>query len=302
MNHVLFSRSNRRRPAWQARLAPECATRWLAGLLVASTFALAGCAGQTSSSVLASPTGSTADGRNTARTDVATASDVTDIEKRARIRLELAAEYFSQGQTAVALDEVKQALAANPNLPQAHNLRGLIYAGMNEFDLAEDSFRRALALNARDPDTLHNYGWYLCQRNRHAEAVAMFARALAVPQYPDRARTLLAEGVCEARAGDFAAAERTLLKAYEIDPANPATAVNLADVLYRRGEYERARFYVKRVNAVEQMANAETLWLAARIENKLGNRPGSDEYGQKLKQRYPRSREAARFEQRRFDE
>lgn len=297
MTHVHFSRCPSPGTGPGAALPPG-----LRAALLALLVAFAGCAGQTTSSVIATPTGSTADGRNAARTDVATASDVTDIEKRARIRLELAAEYFAQGQTAVALDEVKQALAANPNLPQAHNLRGLIYAGMNEFDLAEDSFRRALALNARDPDTLHNYGWYLCQRNRHPEAVAMFQRALAVPQYPDRARTLLAEGVCDARSGDLAGAEYTLLKAYEIDPANPATAANLADVLYRRGEYERARFYVKRVNAVDQMANAETLWLAVRIENKLGNRKDSDEYGKKLKERFPRSREAARFEQRRFDD
>jgi type IV pilus assembly protein PilF len=291
-----------------ARVAPVASTvPWrsaaVAGLAALAMAGLVGCAGQTTSSVVASPTGGSADVRpTTPRTDLATASDVTDIEKRARIRLELAAEYFAQGRSAVALDEVKQALVADPNLPQAYNLRGLIYAGMSEFDLAEDSFRRALALNARDADTLHNYGWYLCQRSRHAESVALFERALAVPQYRDRARTLLAQGVCDARAGDLAGAEKTLQKAYELDPSNPATAVNLADVLYRRGEYERARFYVKRVNATEQLSNAETLWLAARIENKLGNRQGVDEFGKSLKERFPRSREASRFDLRRFDD
>ena len=51
-------------------------------------------------------------------------------------------------------------------------------------------------------------------------------------------------------------------------------AINLAEVLYRRGDYERARFYIRRVNASRSVSNAQTLWLAARIEHKLGNRPG----------------------------
>ena len=43
-----------------------------------------------------------------------TASDEPDGRKRARIRLELAVGYFEQGQTAVALDELKQSLVADP--------------------------------------------------------------------------------------------------------------------------------------------------------------------------------------------
>ena len=71
-----------------------------------------------------------------------------------------------------------------------------------------------------------------------------------MPQYRDAPRTLLAQGVCQARAGQLAEAEATLTRAYELDPANPVTAINLAEVLYRRGEYERARFYMRRVNAM----------------------------------------------------
>ena len=40
--------------------------------------------------------------------DIMTASDEPETRKRARIRLELALGYFEQGQTAVALDELKQ--------------------------------------------------------------------------------------------------------------------------------------------------------------------------------------------------
>jgi len=234
--------------------------------------------------------------------EIVTASDESESHKRARIRLELAAAYFGQGQATTALDEVKQALQADPNMPQAYNLRGLIYASLNEDQMAEESFRRALQLDGRDGDVMQNYGWFLCQRGRFKEAYEQFDRAVALPQYRDAPKTQLAKGVCQARAGSLQDAELTLKRAYELDPGNPATSVNLADVLYRRGDFERARFYIRRVNNVPQLANAETLWLAARIEHKLGNAMGAMDYGNQLRQRYPQSRQAAAFEGRRFDE
>lgn len=234
--------------------------------------------------------------------EIQTASDQTDAQKRARIRLELASAYFAQGQATTALDEVKQALQADPSMPQAHNLRGLIYASLSEDRLAEESFRRALQLDGRDADVMHNYGWFLCQRNRYPEAYAQFDAAVAVPQYRDTTRTVFVKGVCQARAGALAEAEKSLMRAYELDPASPAIAVNLADVLYRRGELERARFYIRRVNNAPQLTNAETLWLAARIEHKIGNTSGAMDYGNQLKRRYPNSREAAAFERGAFND
>ena len=203
--------------------------------------------------------------------DRITASDESDGSKRAKVRMELAAAYFGRGQMTTALDQVKLAIIANPNQSDAYNLRGLIYANLGDDALAEESFRRALQLNPRDADTMQNFGYYLCQKKRYPEANAMFDQVLAVPRYLDAPRTLLTQGVCQAQAGQLPQAEATLLQSYQLDPGNPSTAVNLSEVLYRRGDYERARFYVRRVNAVPEVANAQTLWLAARIEHRSGN-------------------------------
>jgi type IV pilus assembly protein PilF len=234
--------------------------------------------------------------------DRVTDSDESDVSKRSRNRMELASAYFGRGQYTTALDEVKKALVVDPNLGEAYNLRGLIYASLGDDVLAQESFRRALQINANDGDTMHNYGWYLCQQKRYDDAEAMFRRAIALPQYLGTSRTLLTTGVCEARAGRWAQAETTLTKAYELDPSNPATAVNLAEVLLRRGEPERARFYIRRVNSVANQSNAQTLWLAARIEMKLGNRTAANEFGLQLRNRFPQSRESAAFDQGQFNE
>lgn len=234
--------------------------------------------------------------------DKVTESDEPDNARRARVRLELASAYFERGQMNVALDEVKLALAADPNLGPAFNLRGLIYGSMGEHALAEDSFKRALQLNPRDVDTMQNWGWYLCQRQRYPDADSLFRQALVSPQNQDVSRTLLTQGICQARAGDLPTAEATLQRAYEIDSGNASIAVNLAEVLYRRGDYERARFQMRRINAVREIANPQTLWLAMRIERKLGNMQGLASLGQQLRDRFPESPQAKLYASERFDD
>lgn len=251
---------------------------------------LAGCAGNQGVS-------SAANGK----TDIVTASDEPDNRRRARIRLELASGYFEQGQTNVALDELKQALVADPSFGDAYNLRGLVYMRLNDIPLAEDSFRRALSLNPRDADVAHNYGWLLCQQSRYSEASQFFSQAIANPTYGGQAKTLMAQGVCQVRAGQRSEAEQSLTRAYQLDAGNPVIGYNLASLLYDRGELTRAQFYIRRINNSE-LANAETLWLGIRIENRIGNREAVSQLGDQLKKRYGQSREATAYDRGAFNE
>lgn len=271
-------------------VARERVRSWLccAGLAVVGLLGLSGCA---------APPG-VAEGE---RADIVTDSDEPQSRRRARIRLELAVGYFEQGQTTVALDELKQALVADPNFAEAHNLRGLIYMRLNELRLAEDSFRRATVLNPRDANVLHNYGWLLCQQARYSEALPAFAQALANPTYGGRAKTWMTQGLCQLRAGQRAEAEHSLSKSYELDASNPITGYNLASLLHQRGEFVRAQFYVRRINNSEQ-ANAESLWLGIKVERHLGNPQAVAQLAGQLRKRYPQSPELTAYERGAFDE
>ena len=279
---------------WSAGLRLQRLLTWTLALLVVAW--LSACVSAGSTTVTGLPS-ATAESR-----DRTTASDETEASKRGRVRLDLAQAYFGRGQMIVALDEVKMSIAADPTVSAAFNLRGLIYASLGDEKLAEESFRRALQLNARDADSMQNFAWYLCQQKRYPEANSLFEQALAVPQYRDGLRTQLAQGVCLARAGQWAQAERVLQLAHELDPSNPSATMNLAEVLYRRADYERARGYIRRVNNVPEVVNAQTLWLAARIEKRLGNAQGVREAGDQLRNRFPQSSEAKAFERSQFDD
>jgi type IV pilus assembly protein PilF len=270
-----------RRGSWRTGLV-WC---WLVGAMLA---ALGGCATRNSDA-----TG--------ANVDILTASDEPESRKRARIRMELAVGYFEQGKTDIALDELKQVILNDPTFPDAYNLRGLIYMRLNDMRQAEESFRRAVSLSPRDPNAQHNYGWLLCQQGRYDEASRAFDGAMTNPLYPDRAKTLMIQGLCQARAGRKDDAERTLARSYELDAANPVTGYNLANLLFQRGDFSRAQFYIRRLNNSD-MANAETLWLGIKVEQQMNDRVAMLQLADQLKRRFPQSREIGSFERGAFND
>lgn len=266
--------------------------QWLfyACLLVVGLTGISGCA---SKSAGAGPGGS--------GVEIVTDSDEPEARKRARIRLELAVGYFEQGQTTIALDELKQSIAADPTYGDAYSLRGLIYMRLNDFRFAEESFRKALTMSPQDSNVMHNLGWLLCQQARYPEAQQLFSQALLNPQYGERAKTFRAQGLCQVRAGLRGDAELSLLKSYEFDAGNPITAYNLAILLFQRGDFVRAQFYVRRLNNSE-LANAESLWLGVKVERRMENRDAMLQLAAQLVKRFPQSREVGAYQRGAFDE
>ncbi len=124
-------------------------------------------------------------------------------------------------------------------------------------------------------------------------------RAVANPTYGGQAKTLMTKGVCEIRAGLVKDAEASFARSYQLDATNPIAGYNLAALLFKRGEYERAQFYIRRLNATE-LANAETLWLGIKIEKQLKNPVVADQLAQQLQRRFPDSSELRPIDVERF--
>ncbi len=254
--------------------------------ILAVVFALTGCA--------SSPSGGS-------DRELPTSSDQTDNQKRAGIRLQLAMGYYGQGQMPVALDEIKQALQADPNFADAYSMRALIYMNMGETRLAEDNFQQALRLSPANPDFNNNYGWFLCQNGRESQSISYFESALKNRAYQSPAKALNNAGLCSMRMKDTVAAERYLNEAFRLDPGNASTNVNLAKIYYDRGNYERAQFYIGRVTKSD-VFTAEALWQAIKIERKLGDRDAELSLVTQLSRRFPTSAEFAAYQRGAFNE
>lgn len=237
--------------------------------------------------------------------ELKTASDVTAAEKRATIRLQLAVGYYQNGQYATALDEVKQAIAADPDNAEAYGLRALIYTAMGQLALADDNYQTALRFKPGNPDLSNNYGSFLCTAlNKPAQAMPYFDTALRNPAYQTPVSALVNAGLCSIRSKNYQAAERYLLEALRYNPDLQATNAGLARAYYERRDYTRAGFFINRLIETSKLdtLSADALWLAMRVQRKLGDRTQEASMAAQLRRRFPGSPEYAALERGAFDE
>lgn len=235
------------------------------------------------------PTLSSAPPEPTATTGTVT-GESTDPRNRARLRTELAALYYERGNMAVALEELRAATAADPNYALAYSMFGLVYMELRENQLAQTNFERALRLAPNDSDINHNYGSFLCQTGREVESIKYFQQALRNPLYPTPWRSWATAGVCALRKGNVKDAEDYLQRALRLDSDFPPALLSLAQIRYSQGNLEEARKLVTRYNRIVD-PSAESLWLALRIERKLGERVVEQSLATQLRRRYANSRE-----------
>ncbi|MCX7961874.1 MAG: type IV pilus biogenesis/stability protein PilW [Burkholderiales bacterium] len=220
----------------------------------------------------------------------AIAGESSEPRNRARIRTELGTLYYSVGNYAVALEEARRAVQADPSYALAYSLLGAVYMELRETQLAQQNFERALRLAPGDPEINHRYGWFLCQTGRELESVRFFQQAIRNPLYPTPWRSSAAAGVCVLRKGMLKEAEDYFVAALNQDPDDLVSLHNLAEIRYRKGELEEARKLIGRFNRLVE-PTAESLWLALRIERRLGERTAEAAFANQLRRRFPASRE-----------
>lgn len=236
--------------------------------------------------------------------ELRTASDQTPDEKRAYIRMQLASGYFEEGNYLVALDEIKSAIAVAPDLAEAYGVRALIYTKMGEMALAEENYQRAMRLAPNNPELNNNYGSFLCENGRFAQGIAQFQMALKSLAYRSPHKAMINAGACSIKMKQYEAAERYLLDALRYDAELPITNASLARVYFERRDFTRAGFFINRLKAVVKPENlsAEVLWMAIRIERKLGDKASEASLATQLRRRHPTSAEFTAFQRGAFDE
>lgn len=233
------------------------------------------------------------DGGDRAQSEVSLGGVITeakDARTRAKAHTDLAGAYYELGNLSVALEEVRLAVASDSTYAPAYNVQGLINMDLKDNAAAEASFQRGLKLASQDPDLNHNYGWFLCQTGRVDESLKWFMNAVRNPLYATPARSYTAAGRC-LRAKNPQEAATYFERALRLDPNHVQAMLPYAEVLYRRGELSQAKAVVGRYHQLQSDPTAESLWLALRIERKLGDRNSENSYAAQLRRRYANSNE-----------
>jgi type IV pilus assembly protein PilF len=226
--------------------------------------------------------------------------EVGDPRNRAKLHTELASMYYSNGNLGVALEELRAAAKADANYAPAYGMYGLVYMQMKDQTRAEESFERALRLAPNDADINHNYGWFLCQTGREPASVKYFLQAIRNPLYAMPWRSYSAAGVCTMKMNQLKDAEAFFERALKLEPDEPASLVGLGQIRYRQGNIGEARKLVTRYNKLVP-PTSESLWLAVRIERRMGERLQEQAFANQLRRRYPDSREFQALQRGQYD-
>lgn len=209
----------------------------------------------------------------------------------AKVHTELAGMYYERSQLGIALGEIAKALQADRNYAPAYNVRGLIHMALREDKEAEKDFQHSLRLDRSDSETHNNYGWFLCQRGKEKESIAHFMAALKNPLYATPERAYLNAGLCSQKAGERKGAEEFLLRALQVQPGLPQALLGMAEVNFDNGDYAAAKKYFAGFSGKTDSLTAEQLWLAVRIERKIGDRNSEASYAMQLRKHFPDARE-----------
>lgn len=212
----------------------------------------------------------------------------------AKIHTELAAEYFHRGQLDIALEEVNEALKAQSNYALAYNVLGLINMTLNENNKALDNFEHAIRMAPKNPEIHNNYGWFLCQRfsQRMDQAIDHFMTAARDPLYSTPEMSFTNAGICEIKRQKYSEGQLFFQKALSIQPNYSPALIGLIDADFQRGNLADAQ---SKLAAFLQnnTPTPESLILAIKIEQAMGNQLAVDSYVFQLQKHFPESKEAA---------
>lgn len=195
---------------------------------------------------------------------------------------------LEQGLLDAAVTELKKALDASSDYPEAHSSIAIVYDRMGKYELAEEHYLEAIDLKPEDGNVYNNYGVFLCQRRRLNEADEYFLKALNTPRYRTPERAWENAGACARQIPDIEKAETYLRKALTINAKLPVALFEMAAITFDQKRYMSTRAYLQRFSEVAQHS-PQSLWLGLRAERELGDKEAAAGYAKLLQQKFPDS-------------
>lgn len=176
-------------------------------------------------------------------------------------RIKKADGYYQEGVAVLNTDQqsayvsFQKALKQNPNHRNAHYYVALIYATQEKFTDAEAEIREALAIDPDYPEALNFLGQLLVKQGKRQEAIRAFRQAATSPLYttPDVANYQM--GLALELEGDMQGAKGAFEEALKVVPPNVPPALvylELGRVHYRLGEDAKAREALARAVSLDK--------------------------------------------------
>jgi type IV pilus assembly protein PilF len=204
---------------------------------------------------------------------------------------ELGIAYMRRGDLAIAQRKLDRALKENPDDPDVHSARALLFARLREPRRADQEFRAALRLAPRNPDFQNNYAVYLCSVGRVDEGVKRFLDAARNPLYMTPELAYENAGVCLRSARRDLQARQMFINALSLRPNFAQAVWEIADLDYAHGRLAQARSEIDAFLASNQ-ETPDLLLLAVKVTRAQKDPLDAELYARRLQLDFPNSAQA----------
>lgn len=211
--------------------------------------------------------------------------------ERVQAQLDLARGYLANRDWNRARGPLQKALEIDPRSSEAHVLQAVLYQAENEPALAERSLKRALSYEPANPIALNNYGTFLYERGRFAEAEVQLAKVAADTEYPRRAQSYENLGLVRRKLDDNQGALEALERAVELNSRQARAHLELADIRLQQGNLASAQTHFDYFRRLARQT-ARSLCLGMQLSAAAGDSDGIASYGLALANLFPDSAEA----------
>ena len=163
--------------------------------------------------------------------------------------LELARGYLEKRDYVNAKRPLEQALKVDPTSAEAHVLMASVYIADGDTQLAEREYKDALRNEPRNAMAQNNYGTFLFGEERYKDAAQHLKIAANDPSYVRRGQAYENLGLTQLKLNQPADAEQSFLRALMLNSAQPRSALELADLYFKAGDFTRCKQYFETFNA-----------------------------------------------------
>lgn len=195
----------------------------------------------------------------------------------AMLNVKMGVAYFERNDYDIAIEKFKRALAHNPKLAIAHSAIATVYSTMGAEVDAARHYKLSVKYASDDPVILNNYGTYLCQTGEYLKAVEYYNKTLANPFYRTPETVHENAGVCLMKAGEHKQAEKHFRQALASNPNMAISLYNMVIVSAGKGDSMKARAFIQRLEGLTAL-DEKVLKVAYQIEKKMGNDRAANQY------------------------
>ena len=206
-------------------------------------------------------------------------------------RVALARRYIGQRNWEDAKRNLKAAAALDDSNPEVYEAFALVYQSTGEFELAEDSFKRAIALNKDFSRARNNYAAFLYSQERYREAEAQLRVVVTDTLYNARPQAFLNLGLCRLKLFDERGAEEAFMRTLAMQRDNTIALLEVAQLRFDANDTRNATLYYDEYRKRARQQNARGLWLGVRLSRATGDRDGESSYALALTNLFPQSPE-----------